>query len=276
MREYLKESWLDPRIEIRTSSIHEKGMFAVETIKKGEVVVIWGGRFVNKDEAEKEAAIGKITMQLDEDLFSVEFEYEDPSDCMNHSCDPNVWMKDEVTLIARRDIQPDEELTLDYALIEAWEDFIPLWECACGSQLCRKKFTGKDWRIPELQARYSNHFIPILNKRIAKIREQQSIIAFITGVSGVGKSAIVPRLKEIMPSFAVHDFDEVGVPQDVDVAWRLRTTDHWLRVAKENLAKGKSTIICGVSRPEEVMDSSETTDSLNLQFGFIKISDALI
>ena len=39
----------------------------------------------------------------------------------NHSCDPNVWMQDEVTLAARRDIAIGEELTIDYAMIEGDE-----------------------------------------------------------------------------------------------------------------------------------------------------------
>ncbi|MFX1252828.1 MAG: SET domain-containing protein [Promethearchaeota archaeon] len=170
---YRKESWMDSRIEIKSSPLHNKGMFAVASIKRGEVVVIWGGEFVNKEEAEKAAANGKIIMQLDEDLFSVEEKGNDPTYFMNHSCDPNVWMKDEVTLVARRDIKRDEELTIDYALFEAWENFTSSWRCACGSPLCRKRITGKDWRIPELQERYFGHFIPLLNKRVAKLKEQK-------------------------------------------------------------------------------------------------------
>lgn len=38
-------------------------------------------------------------------------------DFINHSCDPNVWMQDEVTSVARRDVRAGEELTMDYAMI---------------------------------------------------------------------------------------------------------------------------------------------------------------
>jgi dephospho-CoA kinase len=103
--------------------------------------------------------------------------------------------------------------------------------------------------------------------------KQKGVVVFITGVSGVGKSTLVPVLKEVFPTFAVHDFDEVGVPLDVDVAWRLSTTDHWLREAKTNLAKGISTIICGLSSPNEVLNSDEFNKFLNLRFGIIKISE---
>ena len=41
---------------------------------------------------------------------------QDADDFMNHSCDPNTWMEDEVTISARRDIQAGEEITADYAL----------------------------------------------------------------------------------------------------------------------------------------------------------------
>src|SRR5437899_1887162 len=34
---------------------------------------------------------------------------------LNHSCDPNLWIADDVTLTARRRIDPGEEVTMDYA-----------------------------------------------------------------------------------------------------------------------------------------------------------------
>ena len=100
---------------------------------------------MNKEDADKAIEESKIVMQLDDNLFCVEEEGEDPTYYMNHSCEPNVWMKDEVTLIARKGIDPGDELTTDYALFEAWEDFVSSWDCACGSQFCRKRITGKDW-----------------------------------------------------------------------------------------------------------------------------------
>ena len=102
-------------------------------------------------------------MQLDDNLYSVEERGEAPTYFMNHSCDPNVWMANAVTLVARRGIPSGAELTTDYALFEAVEDFEAEWECQCGSAHCRKRFTGKDWRIPELQERYAGHFLPLIS-----------------------------------------------------------------------------------------------------------------
>ncbi len=39
----------------------------------------------------------------------------DGSQYMNHSCDPNTWWLGDETTVARRDIQPGEEITYDYA-----------------------------------------------------------------------------------------------------------------------------------------------------------------
>ena len=138
-------------------------------ITPGETVVIWGGTFVEREEAERARAEGKVVMQLDDSVYSVEERGEYPTYFMNHSCDPNVWMADAATLVARRDIVPGEELTADYALFEASEDFAMEWECVCGYPDCRKRITGRDWRLPELQRRYTGHFLPLIAKRIARL-----------------------------------------------------------------------------------------------------------
>jgi len=183
-KRYRKKSWIDPRIETRSSPLHGKGMFAVAPIKKGEVVVIMGlpTTYSSKVEAERAAAEGRakgksiIVQQLDEDLFFIEERgaRDDPTDFINHSCDPSVWHEDEVTLAARRDIEPNEELTFDYACGIDWEDFVAPWECVCGSPMCRKRITGKDWRIPQLQERYAGHFTPLVSKWIAKLKTQKA------------------------------------------------------------------------------------------------------
>lgn len=166
-----KEDWINPKIEIRTTENRGKGMFAISTISKGEKVLLWGGNYVNKDEAEKAKAEGKLVMQFDEDLFSIEDRGESNAYFINHSCEPNVWMKDAFTLEAMRDIFPGEELTADYVLWETDEDKISKWECLCGSENCRHSITGKDWQKPELQEKYRGHFLPLIEKRINNVNK---------------------------------------------------------------------------------------------------------
>ena len=172
---YPEKSSFSSKIEIRSSPLQGRGMFAKEFIKAGETVIIWGGDYVTKEEAMKaKNQDGKVVMQLDEDLFTVEERGNDLTYFINHSCDPNVWMKNAFTLIARRDIKHGEELTADYIIWEADENYVAKWDCTCGSPLCRKKITGKDWRLLELQKRYKNHFTPLLNKRIQKFNKQKA------------------------------------------------------------------------------------------------------
>ena len=87
---YPQRSWLSPKIEILASPIHERGIFAISPFTPGETVVVWGGAFVGREEADRARTQGKVVMQLDEDLYSVEERGENPTYFMNHSCDPNV------------------------------------------------------------------------------------------------------------------------------------------------------------------------------------------
>jgi RNase adaptor protein for sRNA GlmZ degradation len=80
----------------------------------------------------------------------------------------------------------------------------------------------------------------------------------ITGSSGVGKSTIVPFLKEhLSDDFEIHDFDEkltkeVAMDGKLLDGWRMETTKYWVDFAEENLKSGKSTVIIGLIYPNEV------------------------
>ena len=92
---------------------------------------------------------------------------------LNHSCDSNLWMADEVTLIARRDIAAGEELTVDYALFTGEAEKILEHTCRCDASLCRQIVTGDDWQLSELQRRYYPHFAPFINARIDGLRSER-------------------------------------------------------------------------------------------------------
>jgi SET domain-containing protein len=163
------QDWVSPKIRVVEIFNKGRGLFANEMISEGEVVLIWGGEYVDKETAEKEKMNGKLVMQFDENLYSVENRKESNAYFLNHSCSPNVWMSDAHTLVAMRTIENGEELTADYALWEDNEEKISTWNCVCGSGNCRGKVTGKDWMIKELQKKYKGHFSPLINKRIKEI-----------------------------------------------------------------------------------------------------------
>jgi hypothetical protein len=175
---YRRRYWTDPRTEVRPSPIQGQGVFAREPILAGEIVEIIGGTLMTQAEFEAFAATASRfnAVQIAEGTHLVEKpEVTDTRrGSLNHSCDSNLWMADEATLVARRDIAAGEELTVDYALFTA----DPAWEldgtCRCGSPSCRETVRGSDWRLPEVQDRYRGHFSPFINERIRKIKRRSA------------------------------------------------------------------------------------------------------
>ncbi len=157
--------WAHPHLVVRESSIAGMGLFATAPIAAGEVVSVLAGRKVSTAELTellKHPPVDTIT--LEEDLHLVL--PNDPRPVIaygNHSCDPNTWWTDAVTLVARRDFAPGDELTSDYGTSTG----VPDWQmnCSCSSPLCRGVITGADWERMELQERYGDHWIPELLAR---------------------------------------------------------------------------------------------------------------
>ena len=168
--------WIDPRLEERPSPIAGRGLFACQPIQAGEVVVIWGGTVFSQQELLAGKAIPDTVAVLDEGLYLADPAGALPGEdyTINHSCDPNLWMEGAITLIARRAVNMGEELTADYAVWLDDENWA-LESCHCGAPACRGRITGKDWRLPELQARYAGHFTPYLDRLIARYLENQSL-----------------------------------------------------------------------------------------------------
>jgi len=81
---------------------------------------------------------------------------------------------------------------------------------------------------------------------------------FITGVPGSGKSTIIEPLRAALGAgFAVHDFDEQGVPDNVDPSWAQQETKHWEQRAEVNAQQGITTVVCGFVFPTHISKSSE-------------------
>ena len=175
-RRYRSKTWVDSKQDIRSSPIHGSGIFARDTIRQGEPVEIIGGDLMTDDEfrAFQQTARRFNAVQIDEDLHLVERPEvtQQRVGSINHSCDSNLWLADEVTLVARRDIAAGEELTVDYALFSAQSDRVMDMPCRCGSPVCRRMITGNDWKLKDVQERYRHHFTPFLNERIARLRDE--------------------------------------------------------------------------------------------------------
>jgi uncharacterized protein len=83
-----------------------------------------------------------------------------PERHINHSCDPNVYVKTiqgSRRVIARRPIARGEEITYDYC-VNGYGDV--WWTCHCGATRCRHSIHTDFFRLPqELQAEY----LPLLD-----------------------------------------------------------------------------------------------------------------
>jgi SET domain-containing protein len=150
------------------SRIAGRGLFAVESIRRGEIVAIKGGHIVDSatlatlpdrlQNCEIQIAEGFHLVALSED------EYEPVMLFLNHSCEPNVGFAGNVVLVAMRDIAAGEELTTDYAFFDLTDTTM---ECECGRPSCRGVVSGDDWRRPDLQARFGPYFSAYLRRRFA-------------------------------------------------------------------------------------------------------------
>ena len=87
---------------------------------------------------------------------------------LNHSCDANAWLDNEVVLSAKRDIEVGEEITLDQGTWNfEYSDYTDNGEpCFCGATNCRHILTENDWKLSDVQERYKGHLHPMVQKMI--------------------------------------------------------------------------------------------------------------
>jgi SET domain-containing protein len=156
------DCWLHPAVVVAESPIEGRGLFCTAPIAAGTLVARLGGRLVDGPELRdllhaSAAYVDTVTVLSDRHLV---LPGRQPIGFGNHSCDPTLWHTSAFALGARRDLAAGEEVTVDYATQTAEPDFT--LDCRCGSALCRGTVTGDDWRRPDLQERYGEHWVPAL------------------------------------------------------------------------------------------------------------------
>jgi hypothetical protein len=117
-------------------------------------------------------AIDDSGVQIAENLMLVSPSADDAGNFVNHNCDPNAGFQGQIVLVAMRSILAGEEITFDYAMCLHPAPGIPRYElqCRCGTPHCRKLITEDDWKIPELQRRYTGYFQWYLQEKINQMR----------------------------------------------------------------------------------------------------------
>jgi uncharacterized protein len=121
----------------KDSPIHGQGGFATAAIPKGTRILEYRGERISKAEALRRCEASNeyiFALTVEQDLDgSVPW---NPARLINHSCAPNceAQMEDQrIWIVARRDIQPGEEITFNYGYdLVDYQDH----PCLCGSPEC--------------------------------------------------------------------------------------------------------------------------------------------
>lgn len=152
-----------PRIVVRDSRIHGRGVFANVDIKADTRIIEYRGERIDATEALRR--YGDNNILADTYLFSLNAHWlidgnagGNSARFINHSCAPNcdaiIWVdvngderRDRVYIETRRPILRGEELTFDYALGMVH----PMstvdrsrWSCRCGDVSCRGTMLADD------------------------------------------------------------------------------------------------------------------------------------
>jgi hypothetical protein len=155
---------LNPKLVVQESPIAGFGLYAIGWIERGELCCRLAGELMTDEEFGRYVR-GRdhySALAIDEGVNLVQSD-DDPTTKGNHSCDPNMWMADAVTVVACRPVRVGDEATIDYALMTV----DPAWtmRCNCQTDLCRHVVTGNDWRLVELRTRYRGHWSPFIERR---------------------------------------------------------------------------------------------------------------
>jgi SET domain-containing protein len=165
-KHYLPRSWVSPKVLLGDSRIQGRGVFARKEILKGEKLMEFGGETISRGQMDSGDYRIRSIWPVGRDAF-IALPISDPhvslDEYLNHSCDANTWLDDEVTLTARRDIEPGEEITLDQGTWNIEDAYIEDREpCSCGAENCRGMLAEDDWKRADVQERYAGHFHPLI------------------------------------------------------------------------------------------------------------------
>lgn len=142
MARLVRSASIDPRhtcfrLEIRQSSIHYRGVFALERIPAGRKVIEYTGERISRRET-KRRGMGRVTY-----LFTLDSYWTidgavggSGAEIINHSCEPNLYtkiVKGHILYLSKRHIRKGEELTVDYLFGKD----IGRVPCGCGATNCR-------------------------------------------------------------------------------------------------------------------------------------------
>ncbi len=154
---------------MRSSVIHERGVYAKEDMEPETQIIEYLGEYINKDISEErawaQAAKAEESGEAAVYIFTLDKKWDidgnvawNDARLINHSCEPNceAWIEeDQIFIYSVMPIKQGEELTFDYGFdIECYEDH----PCLCGRDSCvgyivsREQWTELEERLAKKQA----------------------------------------------------------------------------------------------------------------------------
>lgn len=161
------------KVYVSTSTAHGNGVFASNNFKEGEIILTIDDSHVVTDATQ----LTKEQHEFDCDYLADKIiVMQEPEKCINHSCDPNTYMRTENGVrfvLTIRQINKDEEITYDYSING---DNDGTFICRCGSKKCRGTYQGNFFKLErELQMRYlpylDDWFVEKYRKQIEKLKK---------------------------------------------------------------------------------------------------------
>ena len=148
--------------EVRTGGEGGYGLYAQEPIRAGQTIEVYEEQphvLVSKAHVKRHwgplrrSWFERYAYPLTDEVYVLW--PSDPEDWkpINHACDPNAWL-DGLNLVARRDIAPGEEVTMDYATF--CDESMQAFACSCGADACRGVIRGTDHLQPFAE-QYGEH-----------------------------------------------------------------------------------------------------------------------
>lgn len=136
------------QLKFSRSAIHDWGLYALEPIERGDMVIEYVGEIIRQQVAdhrekryERQGIGSSYLFRIDEDTVIDATKCGNIARFINHSCDPSctakiitVYGQKKIVIYAQRDIGLGEEITYDYKF-PLEDEKIP---CLCGSVICRK------------------------------------------------------------------------------------------------------------------------------------------
>ena len=117
-----------------------RGVFVTRPFAADEEILVFTGA-----EIDFLATLAKGERECDAFQIGVDryLDLEPPGVFLNHSCDPNTGIRDNVRLVALRDLGAGEEIRFDYSTTldeDHWE-----LDCCCGALNCRGRVRDFRW-----------------------------------------------------------------------------------------------------------------------------------